>query len=174
MAVSGYSSTPKQCPGGDPPRAVAGPPLVAFLLAAGASVLLLGCAAAGHAGRASSSLVAGVRAGPMSRAQLAPAAEVAERFGRAYARAVYRRQPPRLPDASAAVRAHLRASAAHVPPARRRSHPRAGSVRLRPVSARVLAGSVVIASDGFPSFAVGFTVRRTPFGWRVISISPPG
>src|SRR6478609_2041674 len=68
MAVSGYSSTPKQCPGGDPPRAVAGPPLVAFLLAAGASVLLLGCATAGHADRASSSLVAGVRAAPVSRA----------------------------------------------------------------------------------------------------------
>jgi len=174
MAVSGYSSTPKQCPGGDPPRAVAGPPLVAFLLAAGASVLLLGCATAGHADRASSSLVAGVRAGPMSRARLAPAAEVAERFGRAYARAVYRRKPPPLPDASAAVRAHLRVSAAHVPPARRRSHPSVGPIRLRPVSARVLVGSVVIASDGFPSFAVGFTVRRTPFGWQVTSISPPG
>lgn len=73
MAVSGYSSTPK-CPGGDPPRAVAGPPLVAFLLAAGAAVLLLGCAKAGHVDRASSSLVAGVRARPMPRAQLAPAA----------------------------------------------------------------------------------------------------
>src|SRR3954469_19324367 len=74
MAVSDYSSTPK-CPGGDPPRAVAGPPLVAFLLATGAAVLLLGCATAGHVDRASSSLVAGVRAGPMSRAQLAPAAD---------------------------------------------------------------------------------------------------
>lgn len=73
MAVSDYSSTPK-CPGGDPPRAVAGPPLVAFLLATGAAVLLRGCAKAGHVDRASSSLVAGVRAEPISRAQLAPAA----------------------------------------------------------------------------------------------------
>ncbi len=173
MAVSDYSSTPK-CPGGDPPRAVVGPPRVAFSLAAGAAVLLLGCSTAGHVDRASSSLVAGMRVGPMSRAQLAPAAEVAERFGRAYARAVYRRRPPSLPDASPAVQAHLRASAAHVPLARRRSHPRVGSIRLRPVSARVLAGSVVIASNAFPSFAVGFTVRRTRFGWRVTSISPPG
>jgi hypothetical protein len=78
MAVSHYSSTPKRCPGGKPPRAVVGPPRIAFLLAAGASVLLLGCATAGHVDRASSSLVAKGRAGPMSRARLALAADATE------------------------------------------------------------------------------------------------
>lgn len=174
MAVSHHSSTPKKCPGGKPPRAVAGPPLVAFLLAAGATVLLFGCATAGHVDRASSSLVAGVRAGPMSRAQLAPAAEVAERFARAYARVAYLRQPPRLPGATGAVQAHVRASAAHVPPRRRGRNSRAGSIALEPATASSLDASVVVKGEGVPAFAVGFTVRRTQAGWRVTSISLPG
>lgn len=174
MAVSGYSSTPKKCPGGDPPRAVAGPPLVAFLLAAGAAVLLLGCSTAGHVDRASSSLVAGVRAGPMSRAQLASAAEVAERFGRAYARAAYLQRPPRLPGATGAVQANVRASAAHLPPRRRGRSSRPGSIQLEPETASSLGASVVVTGGGVPPFAVGVTVRRTQAGWRVTSISLPG
>ena len=73
MAVSGQSPTPKGCPGGEPPRA-AGPHRPAALLALGASVHLLGCAPGGHHDRASSSLVAGVRAGPTPQAQPALAA----------------------------------------------------------------------------------------------------
>lgn len=81
MAVSHYSSTPKRCPGGKPPRAVVGRPRIAFLLAAGASVLLLGCATAGHVDRASSSLVASARAEPTPPAQLALAALLDNRDG---------------------------------------------------------------------------------------------
>lgn len=174
MAVSHYSSTPKRCPGGKPPRAVVGPPRIAFLLAAGASVLLLGCATAGHVDRASSSLVAGVRAGPMSRVQLALAAAVAERFARAYARAAYLQRPPRLPGATGAVQAHLRASAAHVPPRRRGRASRAGSIQLEPETASSLDASVVVTGGGVPPFAVAFTVRRTRAGWRITSIFLPG
>jgi hypothetical protein len=174
MAVSGYSSTPKQCPGGDPPRTMAGRPLAAFLLVAGGSVLLLGCATAGHAGRASSSLVAGVRAGPMSRAQLALATAVADRFASTYARTAYVRDPPLLPDATGAVQAHVRASAAHVPSRRRRLDPHAGSIALEVKTASSVDASVVVRGGDVPPFAVGFTVRMTPAGWRVTSISLPG
>ena len=174
MAVSHHSSTPKRCPGGKPPRAVAGPPRVAFLLAVGVSVLLLGCATAGHVDRASSSLVAGERAGPMSRAQLASAAAVAGRFARAYARTAYLQRPPRLPGATGAVQAHLRASAAHVPTRRRGRDSRAGPIRLEPRTASSLDASVVVRGGGIPAFAVGFTVGRTQAGWRVTSISLPG
>jgi hypothetical protein len=174
MAVSSYSSTPKKCPGGKPPRAVAGPPRVAFLLAAGASVLLLGCATAGHVDRASSSLVAGERAGPMSRAQLASAAEVAKRFARAYARVAYLQRPPSLPGATGAVQAHVQASAAHVPSRRRGRSSRAGSIQLEPETASSLDASVVVRGEGVPAFAVCFTVGRTQAGWRVTSISLPG
>ncbi len=76
MAVSGDSPTPLRCPGGQPPRA-AGPLRPAVLLALGTSVLLLGCASSGHPERASLSLVAGERAGPIPAAQLASAASLA-------------------------------------------------------------------------------------------------
>lgn len=187
MAVSHHSSTPKKCPGGKPPRAVVGPPRVAFLLAAGASVLLLGCATAGHVDRASSSLVAGVRAGPMSRVQLASAAVVAERFARAYARTAYLPKsmhvrassgPPatggRLPGATRQVQMHVRASATHVPVDRRGRKSFAGSIQLKPGTASSLDASAVVRGEGVPPFAVGFTVRRTEAGWRVTSISLPG
>jgi len=174
MAVSHYSSTPKRCPGGKPPRAVVGPPRIAFLLATGASVLLLGCATAGHVDRASSSLVAGVRAGPMSRVQLASAAAVAARFGRAYARTAYLQHPPRLPGATGTVRAHVQASAAHVPSGRRGRNSHAGSIQLEPTTASSLEASVVVRGRAVPAFAVGFTVQETHAGWRVTSISLPG
>jgi hypothetical protein len=183
MAVSHYSSTPKRCPGGKPPRAVVGPPRLAFFLAAGASVLLLGCATAGHVDRASSSLVAGVRAGPMSRAQLASAATAAERFGHTYARSIYRQKSMhvrastpslRLPGATKQVQMHARASAAHVPPRRRGRRSFAGPIRLEPETASKVDASVVVRSEGVSAIAVGFTVERTWAGWRVTSISPPG
>jgi len=174
MAVSGNSSTPNKCPGSEPPRGVAGQSRVALLLATVASVLLLGCSTAGHVDRASSSLVAGVRAGPMSRAQLALAAIVANRFGRAYARAAYLLHPPRLASATRAVQVHVRASAAHVPPTRRGVDSFVGPIRLEPKAASRLNASVVIRGENVPAIAVGFTVERTPAGWRVTSISPPG
>ena len=110
----------------------------------------------------------------MSRAQLASAAAVAERFGRAYARAAYLQHPPRLPGATDAVQAHVQASAAHVPPRRRGRSSRAGSIALEPESASSLDASVVVRGEGVPTFAVGFTVGRTHAGWRVTSISLPG
>jgi hypothetical protein len=110
----------------------------------------------------------------MSRAQLASAAAVAERFGRAYAQAAYLRRPLRLPGATGAVQAHVRASAAHVPPRRRGRNSRVGSIQLQPETASSLDASVVVTGGGVPPFAVGFTVRRTQAGWRVTSISLPG
>jgi hypothetical protein len=110
----------------------------------------------------------------MSRAQLAPAAAVAERFGRAYARAAYLQRAPRLPRATSAVQAHVRASAAHVPPPRKGLDSRAGSIALEPETSSSLDASVVVRGEGVPAFAVGFTVRRTQAGWRITSISLPG
>ena len=110
----------------------------------------------------------------MSRAQLASAAAVAERFGRAYARTAYIQRPPRLPGATGAVQAHVRASATHVPPSRRGENSRPGSIQLEPETASSLDASVVVRGEGIPAFAVGFTVRRTQAGWLVTSISLPG
>lgn len=110
----------------------------------------------------------------MSQAQLASAAAVADRFGRAYARAAYLQRPPRLPGATGAVQAHVRASAAHVPRGRSGRSSRTGSIRLESETASSLAASVVITGGGVPSFAVGFTVQKTQAGWRVTSISLPG
>ena len=110
----------------------------------------------------------------MSRVQLASAAVVAERFGRAYARAAYLQRPPRLPGATGAVQAHVRASAAHVPSLRRGRPSRPDSIQLKPETASSLDASVVVTGGGVPPFAVGFTVRRTEAGWLVTSISLPG
>jgi hypothetical protein len=110
----------------------------------------------------------------MSRVQLASAAVVAERFARAYARAAYRQRPPHLPGATGAVQAHVRASAAHVPPRRRGRASRPGPIQLEPETASSLDASMVVAGGGVPAFAIGFTVRRTQAGWRVTSISLPG
>jgi hypothetical protein len=110
----------------------------------------------------------------MSRAQLASAAEVAERFGRAYARVAYLLRPPRLPGASRAIQANVRASATHIPPRRRGRSSRPGSIQLEPETASSLDASVVVVGGGVPAFAIGFTVRRTQAGWRVTSISLPG
>jgi len=144
------------------------------LLALGITVLLLGCGSGGRPDPASSSLVAGERAGPIPPAQLAPAALLAERFAAAYARSVYLRHPPQLPAATAEVERHLAEAAAHVPVARRGRHPRAASIRLRPATARRLEASVAIADGRAPSFSVAFTVERRDSGWRVVEISPPG
>lgn len=110
----------------------------------------------------------------MSRVRLASAAAVAERFGRAYARVAYLQRPPRLPGATDAVQANVRASAAHIPPRRRGRVSRSGPVQLEAETASSLDASVVVTGEGVPPFAVGFTVRRTQAGWRVTSISLPG
>jgi hypothetical protein len=143
-------------------------------LALGASVCLLGCASGGHHDRASSSLVAGKRAGPIPAAQLGPAANLAERFASAYARSVYLARPPRLPGTTPEVRQRLRAAATRVPPARRGRRPRVASVRLEPKAAGVLDASVAINDGRAPVFSVGFTVERRGTRWWVVAISPPG
>lgn len=173
MEVSGHNPKPVRCPSSQPLRA-AGSPRPFALLALGASVLLLGCGSSGHRDSASSSLVAGERAGPIPPAQLAPAARLADRFAAAYARSVYLRRPPRLPGATPEVQRHLLEAAAHVPPARRNRHPRAASVYLEPRTPRVLGVAVVIADGSAPPFSVAFTVERRGPVWSVVAISSPG
>lgn len=174
MAVSVHSPMPTRCPGGKSPRAVLGPPRLRALLALGASVCLLGCASGGHHVRASSSLVAGKRAGPIPAAQLAPAADLAERFASAYARSIYLPRPPRLPGATSGVQRQLREAARRVPPARRGRHPHLASLRLELKAAGVLAASVAIDDGHGPVFSVGFNVQRRGSRWWVVAISPPG
>lgn len=173
MAVSGHSPTSSRCPGGRSLRP-AGAPRPFALLALGATVLLLGCGSTGHGEPASSSLVAGERAGPIPPAQLAPAARLADRFAAAYARSAYLRRPPSLPGATPDVQRHLLEAAAHVPPARRSRHPRAASVHLEPRAPRVLGASVVIDDGSAPPFSIDFTVERRGPVWSVVAISSPG
>jgi hypothetical protein len=88
----------------------------------------------------------------MSRAQLASTAAVAERFGRAYARAAYLQKSmhirasirsARLPGATRAVEMHVRALTAHVPPDRRGRKSFAGPIQLKPETASSLDASVL-------------------------------
>jgi hypothetical protein len=118
--------------------------------------------------------LSGARGGSVATDQLAPAARVAHLFAYAYARSIYRRRPPRLPGASAALRRDLLAAASRVPRARRGLHPRALAVTLRPRGAAALAGMVKIGDGRSPPFSVGFLVRKQGSRWRVVTISPPG
>lgn len=143
------------------------------LLALAASVCLLGCAAGGHPRRASSSLVAGKRAGPLGVARLAPAARLAERFARAYAHSAYLSHPPRLPGESETVRRDVLAAASRVPATRHGEESRAGAIRLQPLSPSALRAGVVVEDRRAPSFSVGFTLARRGGRWRVVAISTP-
>lgn len=151
-----------------PCRRRAGASLGLALLA----VALIGCSSGDTNTQARSSLLSGSRGGPLAAVQLAPAARLARRFATAYARSIYRRRPPRLPGATAALRRDLAAAASRVPPARRGLHPRALAVALRPRGA-ALAGVVKIGDGRSPPFAVGFLVRKQGSRWRVVAISPP-
>ncbi|HEX3608228.1 MAG TPA: hypothetical protein VHU14_00955 [Solirubrobacterales bacterium] len=138
------------------------------------AVALVGCSSADTDTQASSSLLSGARGGSIATDQLAPAARLAHLFAYAYARSIYRRRPPRLPGASAALRRDLLAAASRVPPARRGLHPRALAVTLRPRGAAALAGTVEIGDGRSPPFSVGFLVRKQGSRWRVVTISSPG
>jgi hypothetical protein len=136
------------------------------------ALALVGCSSGDTNTQARSSLLSGTRGGPVAAGQLAPAARLARRFAYAYARSIYRRRPPRLPGATAALRRDLAAAASRVPPARRGLHPRALAVILRPRGA-ALTGVVKIGDGRSPPFAVGFLVRKQGSRWRVVAISPP-
>lgn len=137
------------------------------------AVLCAGCSgSASHTSAGSPSLLTGGRGGPRLPIAVGSAARLAHRFAYAYARSVYRRRPPRLPGATAALHRDLLAAASRVPPARRRLHPHALAVILRPRDA-ALAGVVKIADGRSPSFSVGFEVRKRGSRWRVVTISPP-
>lgn len=170
MAVFGDKS--HRCPGGRLPHLV-GRHRPSALLALGASICLLGCASAGHRDRASASLVAGRRAGPIPAAQLASATRLARRFADAYARSAYLTRPPQLPGATAAVERHLRLAAARVPAIRRGHRPFAGALRLEAHSPGELGASLTVKDDLAPSFSVSFILERRGEHWRVVSISPP-
>jgi hypothetical protein len=122
--------------------------------------------------QAHSPLLSGTRGGSIAAGQLPPAARAARRFAYAYARSIYRRRPPQLPGATAALRRDLSAAASRVPPARRGLHPRALAVTLRPHGA-ALAGVVKVGDGRSPPFSVGFLVRKQGSRWRVTAISPP-
>jgi hypothetical protein len=134
---------------------------------------LVGCSSGDTNTQAGSSLLSGTRGGSIATEQLAPVARVARRFAYAYVRSIYRRHPPRLPGATAALRRDLSAAASRVPPARRGLHPRALAVTLRPRGAAALAGTVEIGDGRSPPFSVGFLVRKQGSRWRVTTISPP-
>ena len=136
------------------------------------AVALVGCSSGDTNPEARSSLLSGSRGGPVTVAQLAPAARIAHRFAFAYARSIYQRRPPRLPGTAAALRRDLAAAASRVPPARRGLRPRALAVTLRPRAA-ALAGVVEIGDGRSPPFSVGFVVRKRGSRWRVVTISPP-
>jgi hypothetical protein len=118
-------------------------------------------------------MLAGVRGGSMSSHQLLGAARLAHRFAFAYARSVYRRRPPHLPGASAALSRHLATAATRVPPVRRARHPRPLALSVEP-RGRQLRAAVKIGDGRSPVFSVAFTIKRRRSRWRVVAISPPG
>lgn len=146
------------------------PPPKALLLVA--AVLLSGCGSSpspeGH-----SSLLHGSKRSYAGNS-LAPAAQLARRFAKSYARSVYLRRPRRFPGATAALTAQLAQAATRVPSLRRRLHPHAVAVDLVPVGTAALRGTVEIADGRSPVFTVGFALRKGTHGWRVVSASPPG
>jgi hypothetical protein len=131
-----------------------------------------GCSSGDTNTQADSSLLSGTRGTSIASGRLAPAARLSRHFAYAYARSIYRRKPPRLPGATAALRRDLLAAASRVPPARRGLHPHALAVTLRPRGA-ALAGVVEIGDGRSPPFSVGFLVRKQGSRWRVTTISPP-
>ncbi|MFN8215682.1 MAG: hypothetical protein U0R71_03715 [Solirubrobacterales bacterium] len=154
---------------GSPP-----PPRRFLALALGSLLLLSGCGSGGHPDPRPASLVVGRRAAPIPRAQLAAAARTARRFATAYARFAYSRRPPSLPGATPAVERAVREGAARVPGTRRGRRPRLAALELRPAGRRAVDAGARIVDGVSPPFEVGFGLRETPAGWRVVSISLPG
>lgn len=144
-------------------------PLVLLLICP----LLTACGAAAPTVGSHTALIVGARRGTAAGPWLAAAYRLADRFAAAYARGAYRRHPPRLPGATAAVGRAVGAAAERVPPARRRLRPRVLALTLQPRGAATLAASVRIGDGHSTPFSVGFTVGRVGSGWRVIAISLP-
>jgi hypothetical protein len=120
------------------------------------------------------SLLSGAQGSAVAAEQRAAAARVARRFATAYARSAYRRRPPPLPGASAALTRRLALAAAKVPLARRRLRPHPLAIVLELDRADTLRGSVEVGDGHSPPFSVGFTLKKRDVGWRVVSASPPG
>jgi hypothetical protein len=131
-------------------------------------LLCAGCGTRAPSPRDAPALLVGRRGGSVAASQLA------RRFAAAYARGAYRRRPPRLPGATAAVRRALALAAARVPRSRRRLRPRLLALVLAPQAHGGLSASARIDDGHTPPFSVGFTVARRGAGWRVTAISPPG
>ena len=142
-------------------------------LAIGALLLLSGCGSGGHPDPLPSSMVVGRRAAPLSSVQLASAAATARRFATAYAMTAYLRRPPRLPGASAAVADDLRAAAARVPDSRRRLHPRAAGLELRPAGGEAIAAGLRIEDGVSSPYTIGFILRPVAGAWKIVSVSTP-
>lgn len=139
------------------------------------SVAIPGCSAATSApSQEPSALLSGqVGVGVLPPAHLAPAARLAHRFAYAYARIAYRRDPPRLPGATASVERRVALAASRVPSGRRRLRPHAANVEVELRGPTTLLGAIEIADGASPHFSVGFVVKRRHHVWRVIAISPP-
>jgi hypothetical protein len=140
------------------------------LVALAALVYLPGCGAVGRR-PASSSLVAGRRAGPISRAQLAAATAVGERFATAYARSVYLVRPPRLAGVTAPVERQLQQSAGRVPPDRRGLRVSVRDLHLTVRDSRSIDGGATFDDHRNPPFGIGFTLVYSGSAWRIVSAS---
>lgn len=113
------------------------------------------------------------RGSPPAAARLTAAVRLARRFARAWAVAVYRRRPPRLPGETAAVARELAAAATRVPPTWRRLRARLLGLRFRPGGPRRVLASAGFGDGRFPPFSVGFVLTDRGDRWVVTSISPP-
>jgi hypothetical protein len=139
-----------------------------------ALIALGGCGDGGGEHSSPAPLISGARPAPIPAAQLSAASTAARRFGEAYARTIYQRNPPPLPEASAGAQRSIRVAARRVPPARRGWSPHAAAVQVEPESAGRLHAAVTIADGHSPPFSVGFLIERRGSSWRITSISPPG
>jgi hypothetical protein len=148
-------------------------PLAATLAAIALFLGPSACGTPSSAPDSAASLLSGSRA-PISPAELDRAATAARRFARAYARSIYRAQPPTLPGATARITAALRAATTRVPPARRLLATRVGRIDLEPGSTTRVAARVTILDGHSPPFTVGFGLEQRGRHWLVSSISPPG
>lgn len=135
--------------------------------------LVAGCGHSEQGSSAASPLLQGAQGETLVVADLAPAARLATRFARYYARTVYERRPPRLPGATRALTQVLSEAATRVPASRRKLHPRLLGIALSPLGSHALEGTVDIGDGRSPPFSVGFRLARRGSAWRVVSASPP-
>lgn len=172
MEAPAQRHAPAHPPRGCAHRAKAAPSPLA-LIALGALLLLPGCGSPSSQEPASHSLVANGRAVPLPPVQLARAADIANRFGSAYARSVYRAPRPRLPGASRAVESDLDAAATRIPLGRMGLRPHARAVSLEAIAADRIEAAVQVVDGVSPPFAIAFTLRLLRGSWVVVSVSSP-